>query len=544
MFNNNNIGLMYLTLYPGGVNGIYGISRDKPIRALDKVDAIKNEFTDDIYICEGYKYPLNSRTRRGISCLLLQLRSNGKFNYKMISELFDSMLEITQNQYLELDNQSEYYFLILWVLGTYLRTLFTWYPYLTFNGLRDVGKSTALTLLSNLCFNGSGYVSGSSSEASLFRKASATKGFFTIDHYEEVRKSKEKRQILTQYLESAWYLNSTIDKVNKETLELELFNVASTVAIGTREIDDVLEEKGIIIQMVETLDKQKRRKSAKMHKDPFFKTIQQECMATSLMYQDEIVKAYESIGEIEGLEGRDYNKFLPILALSKVIDEDNKNKYNLYKDMVHHAVEYRKNRKEDLKDTEELLLKLILEEEIENTTYSDLANKMDYEGVENYTWQRVKSDLKKLQIIERTYPDKRPIGIKIDLEKATKRAKSRGIKIKIQKSQTEDYLILKVEDKTDKEPKTSSEMNYEDIPILNNESVKDNEITESYNILVENGTIALVSFVDKLEIRTDSSHLRCLGIFNYLKDGNYIDFKSDGWIQATNKFRELQQNPT
>jgi len=458
----------------------------------------------------------------------------------MISELFDSILQITQGQYLELDNQSEYYFLILWILGTYLRTLFTWYPYLTFNGLRDVGKSTALTLLSNLCFNGSGYVSGNSSEASLFRKASATKGFFTIDHYEEVRKSKEKRQILTQYLESAWYLNSTIDKVNKETLELELFNVASTVAIGTREIDDVLEEKGIIIQMVETSDKQKRRKSAKMHKDPFFETIQQECMATSLMYQDEIVKAYESIGEIEGLEGRDYNKFLPILALSKVIDEDNKNKYNLYDDMVVHAVKYRKNRKENIKDTEELLLKLILEEEIENTTYSDLATNMDNEGVENYSWQRAKSDLTKLHIIERTHREKRSIEIKINLEKALERAKRRGIKIEKQTIKTRDSPTLKVEDKTKKEPKSTNETNYEDIPVLDNDSITDNEITESYNILIDKGSIALNSFVDILENRTDSSHLRCLGVFNYLKDNRYVDFKSEGWIQATNKFRELQ----
>jgi len=540
MFNNKDIGLMYLTLYPGGVNGIYGISCNKPIRALDKTDVIKNEFTEDIYICEGYKYPLNSRTRRGISCLLLQLRTDGKFKYKMISELFDSMLQITQIHYLELDNQSEYYFLILWILGTYLRTLFTWYPYLTFYGLRDVGKSTALTLLSNLCFNGSSYVSGSSSEASLFRKASATKGFFTIDHYEEVRKSKEKRQILTQYLESAWYLNSTIDKVNKETLELELFNVASTVAIGTREIDDVLEEKGIIIQMVETSDKQKRRKSAKMHKDPFFETIQQECMATSLIYQNEIVKAYENIGEIEGLEGRDYNKFLPILALSKVIDKDNKDKYNLYDDMVVYAVKYRKNRKEDIKDTEELLLKLILEEEIENTTYSDLATKMDNESIENYTWQRAKSDLRKLKIIERTYPNKTPIEIKINKEKAINRAKSRGIKIE-PKTPIKEYPTLKVEDRTNKELKSRNEMNYEDIPLLDNDSVKDNEIIESYNILTENDSIALDSFIDKLEIRTNNSNSRCFGVFQYLKDNNYIDFKSERCIQAKSKFRELKQ---
>jgi len=541
MCNNKDNGLMYLTVYPSGVNGIYGISRNKPIRALNKNDSIKNELTDDIYICEGYKHPLNIRTRRAISCLLHQLRNNERFNYKSISDLFDSLLQTTQGKYLELNNQSEYYFLILWILGTYLRTLFTWYPYLTFYGLRDVGKSTALTLLSNLCFNGSGYVSGNSSEASLFRKASSTKGFFTIDHYEEVRKSKEKRQILTQYLESAWYLNSTIDKVNKETLELELFNVASTVAIGTREIDDVLEEKGIIIQMVETSDKQKRRKSAKMHKDPFFENIQQECMATSLIYQEKIVKAYENIEEIEGLEGRDYNKFLPILALSKVIDKDNKNKYNLYDNMVNHAIKYRKNRKEDLKDTEELLLKLILDEKVECTTYSDLANLMENDGNENYTWQRAKSDLSKLHVIERTHRNKKPIKIKISLEKAIKRAISRGIKIEKQKSKTKDYPTFKVLDETNKEPKSQNEMNYEDIPLLNKDTVTKDEITGSYNILTENRSVALESFIDKLEIRTDSSHLRCFGVFNYLKDSNYIDFKPEGWIQATNKFRELKQ---
>lgn len=536
MCNNKQNGLIYLTLYPNGVNGIYGISREKPIRALDKIDAIKKELTNDIYICEGYKYPLNNRTRMGISYLLHQLLKDGIFDYKSISDLFDSILQTTQDKYLELSNRPEYYFFVLWILGTYLRILFTWYPYLTFYGLRDVGKSTALTLLSNLCFNGSGYVSGSSSEASLFRKASSTKGFFTIDHYEEVRKSKEKRQILMQYLENAWYLNSTIDKVNKENLELELFNVASTVAIGTREIDDVLEEKGIIIQMVETLDKQKRRESAKMHKDPFFETIQQECMATSLIYQDKIIKQYENIGEIEGLEGRDYNKFLPILALAKVIDEDNKNKYNLYDNIVSYAIKYRKTRKEDLKDTEEVLLKFIIEENIIHTNYSDLSILIAKEGIENYTWQRAKSDLNKLHIIERTHREKRPIEIEINLEKAIKRAESRGIKIE-SRNQEKDYPTLKVEDETNIELK-SNEVNYEDIPLLNKDSIKDNEIIESYNILLENNSVTLDSFLNKLEMTTDNSHLRCLGVFNYLKNNEYIDFNSERSIHATYKLKE------
>jgi hypothetical protein len=73
---------------------------------------------------------------------------------------------------------------------------------------------------------------------------------------------------------------------------------------------------------------------------------------------------------------------------------------------------------------------------------------------------------------------------------------------------------------------------------LNDDSIKKNEVLESYNILTENVSIALRSFVDKLEIRTDSSCLRCFGVLNYLKEMNYVGFKSEGWIQATNEFIE------
>jgi hypothetical protein len=538
----NECGLVYASVYPEYSNGMYGISCNKPIRAILKPKVINEELPDDIYICEGYTYQLNPKTRRGISNLLVQLHKQNKFQFKSISELFDTLLKTTQVDYLELENENIYYFLILWILGTYLRPIFVWFPYITFYGLRDVGKSTALTLLSNMCFNGSGYISGNTSEASLFRKASSTKGFFAIDHYEEMRKSKEKRQVITQYLESAWYLNSTIDKVNKETLELETFKVASSVAIGTREIDDVLEEKGIIIQMVETSDKNKRKKSARMHKDTFFENIQQECMATALIHQKEIIKAYESIEDtedIEGLEGRDYNKFLPILALAKVIDDDNHFKYKLYNNMVSFGVNYRKQRKEDLKDTEEVLLKLIIQENIELTTYSDLSVKMVDNGIENYTWQTAKSDLTKLHIIQRRYEKQNPIKIEINLENARKRAKSRGINLEENNMNSKNEIpVLKVKDDTNQELEPSQEINYEDIPLLNDDSIKKNEVLESYNILTENVSIALRSFVDKLEIRTDSSCLRCFGVLNYLKEMNYVGFKSEGWIQATNEFIE------
>ncbi|WJI10457.1 hypothetical protein FGU46_10335 [Methanobacterium sp. CWC-01] len=419
-------GLIFLSVFNNEVNGIFGVSRKRILRAIKKSNAINEDLHEDLLICEGYVHPLNEKTQRGIRNLLHKKQSNIKSENNSIFTLFQKIHDLMKEKYLELDNEGDYIFLTLWILGTYMRPIFVWYPYITFFGLRDVGKSTALTLLSNLCFNGSGYVSGKSTEASLFRKAASSKGFFPIDHYEEIIKSKNKLQIMNQYLENAWFLNSTIDIVNKETHELEQYKVASSVAIGTREINDVLEEKGIVIEMVETSDTNKRFNSSKMYKDPFFENIQEECMEAALDFQDKIIRAYEDMGDIPGLIGREYNKFIPILAIAKVIDGKN-DSYNLFNTMTKYAIDYRLKRKQDLKDTEELLLKIILVNQIKKTTYKDLVDKMKaLEEYDWYTWQRASSDLRKLQIITKK-ENKKPIQVHLDLDRARIRADQRGI---------------------------------------------------------------------------------------------------------------------
>jgi hypothetical protein len=100
---------------------------------------------------------------------------------------------------------------------------------------------------------------------------------------------------------------------------------------------------------------------------------------------------------------------------------------------------------------------------------------------------------------------------------------------------------LKSKDDTNEELEPSYNLDYEDLPVLTKDEITIDELTESYNILIENGSIELNSFIEKLEIRINNSHSRCFGVFNYLKDNNYIDFKSEGWIQATSKFRESLQ---
>lgn len=152
-----------------------------------------------------------------------------------------------------------------------------------------------------------------------------------------------------------------------------------------------------------------------MNKDTYFESIQERCMVMALNYQHKIVETYENSGEIPELVGRDYNKFMPLIALAQVIDFETDSKYKLYDKVVNWGISYRQNRKADLKDTEEVMLKAILENQIEITTYGDLSELLKEEGFENYSLKNAKSDLAKLQITKRRDKSKKPMQIHIIL---------------------------------------------------------------------------------------------------------------------------------
>lgn len=347
--------------------------------------------------------------------------------YKPISLLFENLLSQV-SLYLDFSNEDDNILFVLWIFGTYLRALFTWYPYLTFEGLRDVGKSTALEFLSLTCFNGGGDVSSSITEADLHKTAASTMGFFSIDHLEERLKSDDKRQVLNEFLENAWKLNAYVSKRDDKTGERLKLYLASSVAIGTRKITEGLREKGIIIRMYETENEELRNRSVTMYKDSFFENIEKELMATALGFHEPIKEVYENMDVISGL-GREFNKFIPFFAISKVVDNENNNEYDLYNRMVSYARNYRKERKSEYEDIEEILLKMVLEEDISKTTYTELADGMKELGYDNYKWQTIKADLEKLGIIKKRDRSQSPIMLTLDIDRAKARAQKRGLNI-------------------------------------------------------------------------------------------------------------------
>lgn len=421
----NLLGLTYIGTFPESSFGHYGISREKAIRAINESNAIEGQIALDIDILGGFTDPLTDRTLGHIRELLEQLNNEKYIKNKSLSALAKSTLSIS-SLYLDFQEDLDRVFFVFWIIGTYLRALFTWYPYLCFEGLRDVGKSTALEFLSHTCFNGGGDVSGGHTEADLHKAAASTMGFFAIDHLEERLKSDDKRQVLNEFLENAWKVNSYVSKRDQNTGEQLRLYLACSVALGTRKTTETIGEKGLIIRMQETGNKELRQRSVTMYKDVKFSNIEKELMAMALNYQDKIKEAYESIEVISGL-GREYNKFLPFLAIAKVIDYETNNENDYFSQLKQYAMNYRKARKSEHEDTEEILLRIILREPIEKASYTDLSELMKQEGYEYYSWQTAKADLNKLGIIKKYNKKQSPITLSLDLERAKNRAEARGI---------------------------------------------------------------------------------------------------------------------
>lgn len=433
----DTLGLTYTGTFPEVHSGHYGISRKKAIRAIHDSHEITNYTAQDILPLGGFTDPLTDKTLLQIKRLLEELHSTGKIKNEALSVLAENAIS-RSSLYLDFPSDLDRVVYVLWIIGTYLRALFTWYPYLCFEGLRDVGKSTALEFLSLTCFNGGGDVSGGHTEADLHKAAASTMGFFAIDHLEERLKSDDKRQVLNEFLENAWKLNSYVSKRDQNTGEQLRLYLACSVALGTRRTTETISEKGIIIRMEETTNNKLRQRSITMYKDPSFQNFEMELMAMALHYQDTIKETYENIKVIPGL-GREYNKFLPFLAMAKVIDDETGNKKNYFNQLKEYALKYRKERKSEHEDTEELLLRLILREQKNKFTYQELADLMHSEGYDNYAWQTAKADINKLKIVKNYDKNSSPIQLYLDLKRAAERGKARGINIETSKSNSNPF---------------------------------------------------------------------------------------------------------
>jgi len=416
----------FLVLSSDGMN--VGIS-DEEIKDWSKVNP-------EIIRMEGAKIKPPKRVEKVIIRALKDWNDNGQLKRRdlTLSKVYDEVYMLLK-KYIFLKDEREYNLLSLWIMGTYLRQVFIWYPYIVLFGLRNVGKSTTLTFLSKSCFQGAGDISADATEAVMFRKASGLKGIMFIEHYEEILENPIKDQMYRQYLENAWYRDSTVERINKDTMDVDSFNASVPIAVGTREINEVLDEKGIVILMEEAPKGSDYAKNFRqIGSDPKFDEISFKCHLLALDYAERVYDEYMNLAGSKGyteINGRDWNKLSPFLAMARIIDEE-RGSDTLFKELYEYGVLYSKLRKQDSLELEDNVLQLIVREKLRELQVSDIQGYLKEELGEEFTIQKISAIMQKLQGILK---DKKRVDGKItyyiDLKLAMKKAIQRGLEADI-----------------------------------------------------------------------------------------------------------------
>ncbi len=258
-------------------------------------------------------------------------------------------------RFLRLPDPFYYDFLSLWCMATYHFRLYDSFGYIFLNAIKGSGKTQALTIMSWLAFNATH--ADAITEASLKRLVNANSAVLLNDEAERLRKKFEDDQsTLFEVWNGGYKKSGKAISVNKETMQVERFCTYSPKALANiRGLENVLEDRCITLYFLRDLGKipelvegeQARRAAG----------IRNQLFCFSLEYIEGIIAAKAETTRPEGLSGRDWELWQPVLVLARFLDSFNEEN-NLYNRMVTMAIErrnYKQTLEEDLNPQQQIL---------------------------------------------------------------------------------------------------------------------------------------------------------------------------------------------
>lgn len=213
---------------------------------------------------------------------------------------------------IDLQDESAYTFLAVWVVGTYLFPVFGTYPYIHFKGPRGVGKTTMLELLAQLCFNGE--LCSSLSAAAQFRYTHCCRATLLLDESERLRGrgSDEARTALLAGYKNGNPIARAVGNGKKGGIKrYEVY--APRAFASQREFEATLASRTVRINMTRSL-----RKLVKLN-DATRESLRDDCFLAAMTCATGVSEVYSAMEIPEGIlpvSGRDYDLFRPMMAIA------------------------------------------------------------------------------------------------------------------------------------------------------------------------------------------------------------------------------------
>lgn len=261
------------------------------------------------------------------------------------------LVEIMKNlrAFIYLPSIDHYLVVALFVLLSYCQEEFDAVPYLHLVAQPDSGKSTLLKIIELLSHKAEYELH--ITDAAICRLINKKRGMFILDDAEALG-CQAKSSFLLSILLNGYKKGGAVTVCDRSdpfgVISYKVFGVKVTA--NTKGIaDPALLTRYIIIRMSKPEGKSLRRFYLASDSE-IFKRIASDLRNLFEKHENgslktRIQKTYLSLGEIEGLTNRDYERFAPLLTLAKVTDEESGKK--IFNTTLAFATKYIKERNEE-----------------------------------------------------------------------------------------------------------------------------------------------------------------------------------------------------
>ena len=286
--------------------------------------------------------------------------------------------------YLDLNNQRFYDFLTLWVIGTYYHQLFNSYPYVYMNGPTNSGKSKTLELCSCIAFNGR--LSLHTNPVGIFRMIDESRCTLLLDELEHLTGRMRNQQFRTMLLggyRKGGYVQRMIRSNELGDYEPRDYETYSPKMLANiTGMDNVLEQRCITLLTIRSVNPTITRTAVEFD-NPAFQGIRDSQFLYMMNNWRVIRQAYRETESVEGIIGRNWELWQPILALATHFGGT-----EIRDSMITLALECIAERSmDDVDSHERLLLEVLISLVTEDNYYRLAAVKEEFAShLENSSW--------------------------------------------------------------------------------------------------------------------------------------------------------------
>jgi len=308
------------------------IGKERILIGSDRVHRDWDQIKEDFLILDS-NFSQSRFTSKGLSRFLEDKSVSPPL---LFNEIEDYFRESAFYKFKEIPS-----FLALWVMGTYIYSVFEYFPYIWFNSpSKRSGKTLLLERIGSLAFNSSP-ITTNLSESWLFREPSANRTTLLLDELENLKDSdKEKWGNTMAVLNAGFKKGATVPRIEKIKNQFRTvnFHVYSPKCLaGINRLADTIQDRSLKIEMIRKKKSEKLKRFDRRIMEPKLSRIRDDLYLFGLNYAGTIFQNYQNPDQFpipEQLDDRARDIVEPLYAISTLIDQKDEPKQNTATDKL------------------------------------------------------------------------------------------------------------------------------------------------------------------------------------------------------------------